>query len=546
MAKNFQMEQLDQEKLVKVNNLVKVANPVLFNSNNGPTEDGLLSYSIFGITKDDRAETFSYIDLNEYFIQPYLFKVWLKIDSNLRAVVYETKYFRISSEGFLVEDDNGDTGIEFLRKNIDKIKFKNTKRNALLKVLNDNKDKLFTKKFIIIPPFYRDVNNDGGRIGVGEINKLYTNLLNNVRALTESNEYGLSMKGGVKGKIQDIMLEIYNWFTVGESIVGGEHTGAGIFKKFGVMRRSSMSKTTDYSARLVLSAPKINVNSKEELMVDLDHSSIPLSAACVIFYPYMIYNLRQFFNNEFGGKTFYNVMTRKTGEIQQIELKNPQIEFSDDMFDKQINKFIHGYSNRFEAIKIPNVENKDINFRFKGYSITPEEYANGIRENGGMIERDLTWLDILYISAMESSEDKMIVISRYPIDSYFNQFTSQANISSTIETEPMVINGKLYKWYPKIRQEDIDKDTSNKFVDTCSIANPYCILMGADYDGDQVTVRGIYSIEANQELKKYKDSNSQLITLNGINGRTADKEALQAMYNLTLVLKGTKLIDPIF
>ena len=55
-------------------------------------------------------------------------------------------------------------------------------------------------------------------------------------------------------------------------------------------------------------------------------------------------------------------------------------------------------------------------------------------------------------------------------------------VLSTIETEPMVINGKLYKWYPRIRQEDIGSNTSNKFVDTCNIANPYCGLMNADFD----------------------------------------------------------------
>ena len=53
------------------------------------------------------------------------------------------------------------------------------------------------------------------------------------------------------------------------------------------------------------------------------------------------------------------------------------------------------------------------------------------------------------------------------------------HISSTIQTEPMVINGKFYKWYPKIREEDIGKDTSNKFIDTCQISNPYCKMMGA-------------------------------------------------------------------
>ena len=119
-------------------------------------------------------------------------------------------------------------------------------------------------------------------------------------------------------------------------------------------------------------------------------------------------------------------------------------------------------------------------------------------------------------------------------------------VLSTIETEPMVINGKLYKWYPKIKQEDIGSNTSNKFIDTCNVANPYCGLMGADFDGDQVTVKLVFSVEANEELKKFKDSNGQFITLNGINGRVADKEAIQAMYNLTLVLPDTKLTDPEF
>ena len=70
--------------------------------------------------------------------------------------------------------------------------------------------------------------------------------------------------------------------------------------------------------------------------------------------------------------------------------------------------------------------------------------------------------------------------------------------------------------------------------------------MYKDFDGDQITVKLVYSVEANEELKKFKDSNGQFITLNGINGRKADKEAIQAMYNLTLVLPGTKLTDPEF
>ena len=534
----FMLQQLDQERLIKENDLQAVTNPVMFNAGNGPTSDGLLSNEIFGITKEERSGIFAYIDLNEYFIQPYYYKIWLKIDKRLRSCIYETQNFKLDSDGYLVEDDNGETGIEFLRKNINKLKFKITKKNEFINALQDGKKKnlLFTKKFIIIPPFFRDVNtNSNGSVGVGEINKLYINLMNSVKSLAGSNDYGLSMAGGTRGRIQDIMLEIYNWFTIGETVVGGEHTGAGIFKKMGLMRRSVMAKTTDYSARLVLSAPPINVNSQKDLMVDLDYSAVPLSAACVIAYPYIIYYLRQFFNNEFGGKIYYNTQNGS------VELKDPLLEFSDEKFDKEINEFVHGYSNRFKPIYVPNVENKKIVMRFKGYSITEEEYANGKRESEMFIERDITWLDILFMAAVESFNDRMIVITRYPMDSYFNQLYTKVNISSTVETEPMVINGKFYKWYPKIRQSDILTNTSNKFIDTLSIANPYCGLMGADYDGDQVTIKMPYSIESNEELKKYAQSNAQFITLSGKNGRLGGNEALQAIYNLTLVLPKTKL-----
>ena len=543
MATNsFKMEQLDQEKFVKVNELVPVTNPVMFNSINGNTSDGLLSNEIFGITQTERAGIFSYIDLDEEFIQPYYYKIWLKIDRNLRGCIYETQNFKIDNDGYLVQDDNGETGIKFLKKNLERLKFKKTAKDELLKALMDGKNngKLFTKKMVITPPYYRDVDTGSdGRVGVGEINKLYVNLLNAVKSLKSSNDYGLDMAGGIRGRIQDIMLEIYNWYTIGESIVGGEHTGSGIFKKFGIQRRSVMAKTTDYSARLVLSSAKINENSIEDLMVDMDYSAIPLSACCVIAYPFIIYELRQYFNNEFGGRLTYSAIDK--GELKQYTLDNPQIAFSDDRFDKELNEYIHGYSNRIKAIEVPNIEGKKIYMKFKGYNITEEEYKNGKRESAAILDRDMTWLDLFYMCAVAATEDKTVMITRYPMDSYFNQLYTRIRVSSIIETEPMVINGKFYKWYPKIRQTDIGRDTSNMFIDTCQIANPYCGIMAADFDGDTVTVKMAYTIETNKELQNYLDSKAQFITLSGTNGRKAEKEAIQALYNLTLVLPETKL-----
>lgn len=42
------------------------------------------------------------------------------------------------------------------------------------------------------------------------------------------------------------------------------------------------------------------------------------------------------------------------------------------------------------------------------------------------------------------------------------------------------------------------------------------------------------------------NSKAHYITLGGVNGRTSSNEAIQSLYNLTLVLPGTKLTDPEF
>ena len=55
----FEISQLDQEKFIKTNELQAVTNPIMFNSNNGPTPDGLLSNEIFGITQGEPSGIFA-------------------------------------------------------------------------------------------------------------------------------------------------------------------------------------------------------------------------------------------------------------------------------------------------------------------------------------------------------------------------------------------------------------------------------------------------------------------------------------------------------
>ena len=540
---------LDIEDFIKKNDVKEISNPIFFNQNKLPTSDGLLSNEIFGITKEERANRFGYIDLHGTFLHPLVYKVWSALDKNIKSIVHGIDNFVIDSNGQIKQDPNGKTGIKFLKDNINKIKIRSTdstKRDRVIEFLNISKPLMFITKYPVIPAFYRDVNTEGGKVGVGDINKYYNSIIIASKALAEAQDYGLSISNSQAGRMQEILLQVYNYFGAGNPDAKG--SGVGMPSKFGIIRRANLSKTTDYSSRLVITSPELKVEKLDDIEADMDYSVVPLASLSINFLPYMIFWLRNFFENEFSTRTTYTVHM-KDGKVKEIPIQDYQIAFSDERIKDEINRFAHGYSNRFIPIKIPTVDKKlNVYMHFKG-KITSSQDAKD-NEQGEIINRRLTWCDLLFMAASEVTADKHILITRYPIDSFYNQFPTKVKVQSTIETEPMLVNSgamsKFYKKYPKIREEDIEKDTSNKFIDSLNMCNGYLDSIGGDYDGDQVSVKGIYSAEANAELDQQMNSKIHYIGLDGISVMDVGKEAKQSLYCLTMVLPNSNLTDPQF
>lgn len=532
---NLQVSLLDVDDFVKKNNLVEITNPVIFDASSNPTSDGLLSNTIFGITKESRASTFAYISLKKKFLQPLVYRIWSKVDSKIKSVIHGIGTYSIDKSGNIIEDPKGDNGIDFLRKNLDKIKFRETdsiKRERYVKFLNDNRKNFFTDKLIVIPPFFRDIKVDGGKISVGDINKLYINVMVSASAIGDSTEYGFSIGKSVEGRLQEGLIEIYKWFGTGTD----SNPNGGLPGKFGVIRRANLSKTTDYATRLVMSAPKLDVENMEDIRADFDYSVLPMTSAAANFFPFVIFHMRRFFENEFIGDTKYPILD-KDGTIIYGEIEDYQIQFSDEVLKKELDRFIHGYSDRFRPVKVLcRVKGKQeyLDLKWKGFYKEPDVKA---LKN----ERPLTWCDVIYMACEEAVKDRMILITRYPIDTFYNEFATKIRLASTIETEEAVFDDVVYTHYPKIRKEDIGKDTSSSFIDTMNICNGYLDSIGGDYDGDMVTIKGVYTDEANAELKTQLASNIHFINLGGNPVISTSKESIQALYAMTLILPDTKL-----
>ena len=425
---HIRFEVLDVDKFVKVNNCQPITNPRAFDRSTVPSDDGLLSNKIFGITAEERAGIFAYINLNGWFMDPSLYKTWIRIDSKIRNCVHGIGHYSIDKDGYIIEDENGDTGIDFLYKNIQKINFKpskSIKRDLSITYLEKNRNRIFINKYIVIPPFYRDKNTSNSRaIGLGGINKLYTNLIVACNAIQTTQDFMFDVSDAMKGRIQECILNIYDWLCGNANPNINTDLGIGITGKFGVLNRANLAKTANFSSRLVISGAERKAESPQDMMVDINYSAIPLAAVLAEFRDFIMFNVRRFFDNEFVGKETYPIIDEK-GNVKNVVVQDPEITFSDDRIKVEMDKFLHGYNNRFVPVEIPVEGTKTVYYmRFRGIGVDPsmiqksEDGSTYINTENpeSIFNRRMTWCDIFYQAAVEATANKHVLITRFPVN----------------------------------------------------------------------------------------------------------------------------------
>ena len=557
---------LDVDKFVKVNDCKPITNPVVFRSAGKPTPDGLLSDSIFGITHAERNGIYAYIDLGGDFLNPLCYKRLIRLNAKARLIVHGIQTYKITADGELVEDDAGGTGIKWLKANFDKIVWSKSESDVAKDSLNFIKlvrkeNLLWMSKMPVIPPGFRDVITTAKGVGIGELNGLYQSLIMATNQYKQSADYGLTIMDVSAGRIQDLLASIFDWFGNGTTI-GRDVTSKNLPGKMGLIRRGILAKTTDFCCRSVITAPNNKAERLDDMFVDMDHAAIPLAIAITCFKPFIMFWLRRFFENEFAGKRTYECVVfdkqSKEKKVINVPLRDYHEIFSDAELEKQIDRFVKGRFNRLIPVPVPvNMTEykklmtaeygqaraekaKPLTMRLSGHKVpketrlkdwqqlTPEE-----RMQLELSQRTLTWADLFYMAAVEMAEDKCVVITRFPMDSYFNQFPQMVRVITTNKRSPLVINDKYYPNYPVITEDMIGKNTSSLFVDTISISNPTIGCAGGDYDGDTVTCKPVYSIEANKELMKFMHSKGCYHALDGSAAKGVSKEGIICLYSLT-------------
>ena len=464
----MRIDLFNTEEFIELNKLQEVTSPVLFQRGDIPHPDGLVSNRIFGVTVQSRKSTFAYVDLHGYFFHPHIYKAIKRMFRNIEKLISGEQTYSINERGILVLDKDGESGIDFVYNNWEKINWEKSDttgmRNERVDLLNNfKKEEIFTRYLIIIPPFYRDIKSSSSGGETGELNKLYSNAIRYASLLRERDLFDFQFNQ-TNLNMQELLVSIYDFFKTK------------LEKKTGMLRRYLLGKNVDFCTRSVITAPNYHASTPDDLFVDFRHAAIPISQVCSLCNPYIMKWVKDFFERElFSIKESAVVYDPVEDTAINVRLDKPESVFTDKWIKKMVDTYIRDPESRFNTIEVPVINGKRKYFmRFSGRRF---DKTNKV-EVSELAYRPLTWTDILYQACVDVTKDKHCLVTRYPLLDEFGIFIARIRVASTTKTTPVYIGGTLYKWYPVI-EPDVEKEKmATLFVDSLQFSNSY--LPGLD------------------------------------------------------------------
>lgn len=517
----------DVDEFVSINNLQEIKSPILFQRGSVPHPEGLISNEIFGLTTRERKTTFAYIDLHGHYLHPHVYKVLKSVFSNLDGIINGSLYFSIV-DGVLVQDPNGNTGLKWLYENWDKIDWKKKMsdkegiRNERIDLLTGTKKNvLFMTKQIVIPAFYRDIssNQSGGGGSTSELNSMYARIIRSCSLSNSEELFDFVVDSSVMA-VQNDINNIYNYFK------------EKIEKKQGLMRKYLMGKNVDGATRVVITATTFHAEDPNDMIVSYEYAGIPISQLCGLVHPFIVSWLKGYFEREFiepkYAKQTWSMLDDNV-DLQPIMLDNPETYFTDKYIRNLIDTYIRNPESRFDPIEVPVKGNKKRYIAFTGQFI----HKDGSEDRSSVAYRKMTITDLLFIACSEVVKGKYSMLTRYPVNDQYGICFSKIHVVSTAKTVPMQVNGEMYKWYPYIEEGLAREEVMTKFIDAVQYSDSYLNGMGADFDGDQITIKVLYTQEANAEVEKLMRSKGYFMNTSGKNVRIIEIEPIQTYFVLS-------------
>jgi hypothetical protein len=241
-------------------------------------------------------------------------------------------------KGVLVQAPDGKyCGLKDLYEIWDEIDIRktiNTRLNDNIDILTKSpKRLLFNDKVLVLPPGFRQIGMRNGKQTKNELNSLYSHILGlkSVASHTTTNPVQLY------AKFQDAVMDIYTYI---HDYVGSKN---------GFFQKHLLTKTTTYTARNVISAPRYNTDNPH---IGIFRTGYPLHTCVSLFKPLIKFQMQQFFSYSNIQDIHPNKEEVRPGVLANI--------YDNKMIDDLCNIYMNNPGSRFRKLYLDEENTKPI------------------------------------------------------------------------------------------------------------------------------------------------------------------------------------------
>lgn len=481
--------------------------------------NGLYSVEIFGsVGSEDRDKRFSYIDLRVKILHPTIFftlksikSLYAGIISGTKTAIWDPKISDFVSD----TSDKASTGYSFFIKHFQDIKFSRNDsdiRSNRIDLVEKYRANCMFSKHLVMPAGLRDIEEtEGTNASEHEINDIYRSIISTTNTIVSVDENTNSpafdaARWSLQQKANDIYVLIMEQWLSG---------------KKGYLQGKWAARTVKHGGRNVLTSMSTSVSDLDDPdATNVTDTHIGFLQALRGTLPKVIYHLKTRLSDIFDPSLKHaSLINPKTLALEDVELSTEALDLftTNSGLERLINRF---YNNKLRNLPVKAdgyyialLYKDDKQFKlFRDIDRLPEGFS---RDN----VTPLTLSALLYIATYAEFKRLAGTVTRFPITGDESIYPTMYKLLTTTGSQ------SLYEltddWELDSSNDDLRApafpvlDSAASWFESTAVHPSRLAGLGADHDGDMVSVPIVLTEDSINEIMDYYKRRSAYVSADG-------------------------------